>query len=1160
MKRNNIVFAIIVAAVTLFFTPVFCLAEAWTVQDVTGSFIPFNKYYDDCIATDSAGAVYVISVDDDYFNTNSDDLYISWFDNEKWHSEEVPYTTERVDDPYILIDNSDIIHIFYVTYNDYYTGIWKIVHIYGQPGQWSHQHLISGELPNIHQIEATIDNNDKLHISFASCDSGIGIHIVYYLTNVSGSWQYEQVVADTETLSSKIAILPDGTVYIAAKTLNVFDNLQIECFSKQAEIWQGQPLPFTNLDNLFSEISLAADSSGNLHSSTLTTTGGHYNLAYATNASGAWLCDIIESAPEPDYVYTSSELLTDSNDYVHLICIYTDANGISYYSRSISSTASFKYLKGNYGSWQSETIYISEPNNKVSLDWTFASDQQDNLYIAGTLDYPKSLDMFKGRWGDWTNQTAVYNGKTGNRSLLMLDSSDQPKIAYQDTYNGNIYWSQTDGTCWADINDAFDVSVSGPHDWDVCLDSGDNRYLAYVQQNERYYCSTDANGLWETQTFQLSGGWGDVVFSYRPSIAALSPQDIHLGIFKQCRREYMGTYGDYYVSSCSDRTNTNGVWEDLFIDYGDPGLNVFQNMGIDSTGMFHNAYIWGDTYWLTIMPIGQKYDLKYARLHQGLWLTEIVDPNVAIYNGYTSKPDIAFADTGNAAHISYYHDDEYAVKYATNASGSWVLDTIPTSGLLSKDTAITIDSSGLPHIALVEDEVLKIARYTNSSCTQWEFNTIEQSVDSENPMPSLAVDSNDEYHISFYKEAEKKILYATTSIDSPVISVEPDTINFYKPKDFSGDADLTIRNNGSATLHISNMSFAGSDAGKFSHGGYSSSIPGGGICLTTVTVDTSQTGSFDAELKIQSDDPRNPILTIPLHAFVFDLSPSYLECKISLVDFNEVELGQTSDMRTLRFTNTYSGSLTIYDMGVGLVDPNNFPTNRFSFPFSLAEDGYMDVKVSFEPQELGQIDGILTIAIDMGDAAEVALTGKGIAQREPNLAVNADSFELEAMLPDGSDKTYISIENAGDANLEISQWDVNNVTEFTTDPNKGFNPLSTTMPVVLAPGEKRSMMMTFSTAVPGNYTNVLDITSNDPDSKHTIITFTGNAVRWNKCDFDIDGDVDFVDFATLAKDWMVKPDINPYPGDIVPEEPDGVVNMLDLEYFVNQWLLTKDFF
>lgn len=163
-------------------------------------------------------------------------------------------------------------------------------------------------------------------------------------------------------------------------------------------------------------------------------------------------------------------------------------------------------------------------------------------------------------------------------------------------------------------------------------------------------------------------------------------------------------------------------------------------------------------------------------------------------------------------------------------------------------------------------------------------------------------------------------------------------------------------------------------------------------------------------------------------------------------------------------------------------------------------------------------------------------------------------------MPGGYDKTYISIQNTGDANLTINKWQVDNTTEFTTDPNKGFNPLGNVMPVIMSPGEKRSVLMDFNTLVIGQYTNTLDITSDDPDTKHTITIFTGTAQVWNKCDFDIDGEVDFKDFAILAEHWMLKPDIDPYPGDIVPEQPDGLVNLSDLEYFAQQWLLTKGFF
>jgi hypothetical protein len=58
--------------------------------------------------------------------------------------------------------------------------------------------------------------------------------------------------------------------------------------------------------------------------------------------------------------------------------------------------------------------------------------------------------------------------------------------------------------------------------------------------------------------------------------------------------------------------------------------------------------------------------------------------------------------------------------------------------------------------------------------------------------------------------------------------------------------------------------------------------------------------------------------------------------------------------------------------------------------------------------------------------------------------------------------------------------------------------------------------------------------------------------RYKRGDFDEDGDVDFIDFDTIASQWL-QPPAEP-SADIAPETPDGFVDGLDLAVFVKNWL------
>ncbi|MEK7290654.1 MAG: hypothetical protein AAB013_01955, partial [Planctomycetota bacterium] len=56
-------------------------------------------------------------------------------------------------------------------------------------------------------------------------------------------------------------------------------------------------------------------------------------------------------------------------------------------------------------------------------------------------------------------------------------------------------------------------------------------------------------------------------------------------------------------------------------------------------------------------------------------------------------------DTSGKAYTSYYDVTNGYLKYATNASGSWVATTVENSGNVGQYTSIALDTSGKAHIS-----------------------------------------------------------------------------------------------------------------------------------------------------------------------------------------------------------------------------------------------------------------------------------------------------------------------------------------------------------------------------------------------------------------------------------------------------------------------------
>jgi hypothetical protein len=105
-----------------------------------------------------------------------------------------------------------------------------------------------------------------------------------------------------------------------------------------------------------------------------------------------------------------------------------------------------------------------------------------------------------------------------------------------------------------------------------------------------------------------------------------------------------------------------------------------------------------------IVRLGETTDVGLIVLERifNSWQLSTIDPAIGCINGYydaslATSIDISTKD--DSVHIAYFDCGDNAIKYATNASGSWEIETVDESGL--GYTSIALDSDGLPHVAYI---------------------------------------------------------------------------------------------------------------------------------------------------------------------------------------------------------------------------------------------------------------------------------------------------------------------------------------------------------------------------------------------------------------------------------------------------------------------------
>ncbi|MCP4229751.1 MAG: hypothetical protein GY771_06345 [bacterium] len=142
------------------------------------------------------------------------------------------------------------------------------------------------------------------------------------------------------------------------------------------------------------------------------------------------------------------------------------------------------------------------------------------------------------------------------------------------------------------------------------------------------------------------------------------------------------------------------------------------------------------------------------------WQIEAVD--TAGDGGYYTS--IAL-DSGDNPHISYSYENEYYnfddLKYAYYDGSSWqteVVDTTADWEYEQYDTSIALDSGDNPHISYFDDSNsdLRYAYYDGSS---WQFDAVD-TAGYEGVYTSIALDSGDNPHISYFDYINLDLKYA----------------------------------------------------------------------------------------------------------------------------------------------------------------------------------------------------------------------------------------------------------------------------------------------------------------------------------------------------------------------------------------------------------------
>lgn len=284
---------------------------------------------------------------------------------------------------------------------------------------------------------------------------------------------------------------------------------------------------------------------------------------------------------------------------------------------------------------------------------------------------------------------------------------------------------------------------------------------------------------------------------------------------------------------------------------------------MDSNGKIHISYLYEH------FTIVSDIHLRYASNATGSWQVETIDDS-----GFVGEYSDIAIDSNDKVHISYFDLDNGNLKYANGVAGSWEIETVDADGYVGMYTSLALDSKENVHISYygwTTDTITSFLKYANNTSGFWNTEAVN-SGGKVGKYSSLAIDSNDKVHISYHDEANSTVLYAAaTAMD---VSVSPAAHDFGEitEEQSSSAIEILIANHGVNSQQVSDIIL--SDTTDFVldlSGGVqpcSSTTPsltlGASHCTVTITFTPSSTDSYSAALNINFKDPEIPDAIVTL--------------------------------------------------------------------------------------------------------------------------------------------------------------------------------------------------------------------------------------------------------------------------------------------------------
>ena len=356
----------------------------------------------------------------------------------EWDKSEVKYTSRVCHEPALVVDQDGHAHISYQATVELHS---NLQYTANQSGAWATDVVDEGwSVDILHHYEGkypgsmssiALDSDGNAHISYQyhysyyeSKGAAAGepewyteyyLYYLGYARNTGGDWYYSY--RDTDGCGYTSLVLdanekPQIVYYHSPASMPMPPDADSYTpgllITSQAAAWQMEVVDEEG--RRFNSLARAQD--GSLHVAYVAqVTDADYDLKYATDRSGVWEAQIIETS---SLDYGSVALALDADEFVHL-AYFTGEEGDLHYANNVA------------GGWEIEAI------ESAGQGWQYVSLAVDGQGAAHLAYYNATQERLKyatNQSGEWLLAKIVPYADVGRENALFLDGENQVHVAF----------------------------------------------------------------------------------------------------------------------------------------------------------------------------------------------------------------------------------------------------------------------------------------------------------------------------------------------------------------------------------------------------------------------------------------------------------------------------------------------------------------------------------------------------------------------------------------------------------------------------------------------------------------------------------------------------------------------------------------------------------